>query len=336
MRDRSMILALAAVGWMWPCGAQADSGPYPVPFGLPAVPVPADNLMTAAKIALGKQLYFDSRLSLDNSMSCASCHDPKKGWSNGEPNAKGVKGERGGRNSPTVLNSAYQTFQFWDGRAPSLEEQAKGPILNPIEMAMPTAKEVETKINGIAGYRQQFREVFGTDATYDNIAQAIASFERTVLTGNSPWDRYQAGDPSAMSPSAVRGWELFKGKAHCSACHAGPNFTDNAFHNLGTSVESKDIGREKISGLEGDRGAFKTPGLRDIAKSAPYMHDGSHVTLEEAIDFYNKGGALNEQLDEEIFALNLTDEEKKDLVTFLTEGLAGDQYPNVEAPELPK
>ncbi len=166
---------------------------------------------------------------------------------------------------------------------------------------MPSAKEVETKINSIAGYRKQFREVFGTDATYDNIAQAIASFERTVLTGNAPWDRYQAGDSSAMSAQAIRGWELFKGKAHCSACHAGPNFTDNAFHNLGTSVKSKDVGREKISGMEGDRGAFKTPGLRDIARSAPYMHDGSHATLEEVVDFYNKGGAANEQLDEEIF-----------------------------------
>jgi cytochrome c peroxidase len=323
------VFGLCSMGW----SEKSSSSP---PLGLPAVPIPGDNPQTAAKIELGKQLYFDPRLSLDNSMSCATCHDPELGWSNGEATAKGVKGTRGGRNSPTVLNTAYQTFQFWDGRAPSLEEQAKGPILNPIEMAMPSAEEVEKKINAIAGYRQQFRDVFGADATYDTIAQAIASFERTVLSGDAPFDRYRAGDASALSPSALRGWELFQGKAHCSACHSGPSFTDHAFHNLGISVRSGDVGREKISGMLGDRGAFKTPGLRDIARSAPYMHDGSLATLEEVVEYYNKGGVANEQLDEEVFPLELTAQEKADLVTFLKEGLASDRYPLVAPPELPQ
>lgn len=306
-----------------------------VPAGLPKLPVPKDNPLSKAKIELGKQLYFDPRLSADNTVSCASCHDPQKGWSNGEAVATGVKGQKGGRSSPTILNSAYSAFQFWDGRAGSLEEQAKGPVLNPIEMAMPNGPEVQKKVNAIPGYRKQFQEVFGGEATFDDIAKAIAAFERTVLSGDAPYDRYEAGDKTAMSQEAIRGMGLFFGKAHCSACHPGPTFTDNGFHNLGVSIQAGDIGREEVSKMEGDRGAFKTPGLRDVARHAPYMHDGSLKTLEDVVDHYDKGGTPNPQLDEEIFPLKLTPDEKRDLITFLKEGLAGNSYPDVKPPKLP-
>lgn len=314
-----------------------EEGLPPVPKGLPPVPHPADNPPTAAKIALGKQLYFDPRLSQDDSISCASCHDPKKGFSNGERFAIGVGGKVGGRSAPTVINAAYYTKQFWDGRARSLEEQALGPIQNPIEMAM-TLEDVVKKLNAVEGYRSQFQEVFGTEVTPDGIAKAIAAYERTVLSGDAPFDRFRAGDESALSEAAQRGLKLFFGKGHCSACHTGPNFTDNAFHNIGIGMDQPqpDVGREAISKLVGDRGAFKTPTLREIARTAPYMHDGSLKTLEEVVRHYSKGGIANEWLDEEIFPRNLTDQEVADLVTFLTEGLSSESYPEHAPPELPK
>lgn len=307
------------------------------PLGLPRVKHPKDNPSTPEKIALGKQLYFDPRLSLDNTVSCATCHDPQKGWSNGEAVATGVGGLKGGRSSPTIINSAYGRMQFWDGRAKDLEEQALGPIQNPIEMTMSLDKVVE-RLNQIPGYKQQFQDIFGTDVTSDGIAYAIAAYERTVLSGDAPYDRFKAGDESALSESAQRGLALFNGKAQCSSCHSGPNFTDNAFHNVGVSIDKEmpDLGRFEISGLEGDKGAFKTPTLREIARTAPYMHDGSQATLEEVIEHYNKGGTPNPQLDEGIFELNLTPEEKADLITFLKEGLSSDSYPEHEPPELPE
>ncbi|MBD3673544.1 MAG: c-type cytochrome [Planctomycetaceae bacterium] len=306
------------------------------PLGLKPVKVPDDNPMSEAKIELGKQLYFDKRLSKDNTISCASCHDPKKGWSNDAPVATGIAGQKGGRSSPTIINAAYHRFQFWDGRAGSLEEQALGPIQNPIEMGE-SLENVEKKLNAIPGYKEQFQKVFGTDATSENIAKAIAAFERTVLSGNAPYDQYEAGNKEALSESAARGMKLFFGKANCSACHTGSNFTDNAFHNIGVGMDAKepDEGRVAISKLGGDTGSFKTPGLRDIARSAPYMHDGSLKTLEAVVEHYDKGGIENEFLDEELFPLNLTDQEKQDLVTFLKEGLASENYPDVKPPELP-
>lgn len=303
------------------------------PAGLPPVPHPKDNPPTAEKISLGKQLYFDGRLSSDNKVSCASCHDPAKGFSNGEQFATGVEGKKGGRNSPTVINSAYSKLQFWDGRAKSLEDQALGPIQNPIEMNM-TLDAVVAKLNGIEGYKKQFQQVFGTDVTPDGIAKAIAAYERTVLSGDAPYDKFKAGDKSAMSESAARGLKLFNGKANCSACHSGPSFTDSAFHNIG--VPGNDEGRAAINKSLGDKGAFKTPTLREIARTAPYMHDGSMKTLEEVVAHYNKGGTPHPQLDEEIFPLKLTDAEAADLVTFMKEGLSSASYPAHTAPELPK
>lgn len=303
------------------------------PTGLPAIIHPKDNPSTPEKVALGKQLYFDGRLSADNKVSCATCHDPSKGYSNGDQFATGVEGKKGGRNSPTVINTAFQKFQFWDGRAGTLEEQALGPIQNPIEMNL-TLDAVVAKLNAIEGYKKQFQQVFGTDVTSDGIAKAIAAYERTLLSGDAPYDRFKAGDKTAMSESAQRGMALFFGKANCSACHSGPNFTDNAFHNIG--VPGTDAGREAISKSLGDRGAFKTPTLRDVARSSPYMHDGSMKTLEEVVAHYVKGGTAHEQLDEEIYELKLTDAQKADLVTFLKEGLSGASYPMHTAPELPK
>lgn len=303
------------------------------PAGLPPLSYPKDNPPSDEKIALGKQLYFDGRLSADGKVSCASCHDPAKGFSNADQFATGVEGKKGGRNSPTVINAAYQKFQFWDGRAKSLEDQALGPIQNPIEMNM-TLEAVVTKLNGIEGYKSQFQKVFGSDVTSDGIAKAIAAYERTVLSGDAPYDKFKAGDASALSEAAQRGMKLFFGKANCVACHSGPNFTDNGFHNIG--VGSSDEGRFAISKSAGDKGAFKTPTIREIAKTGPYMHDGSLKTLEEVVAHYVKGGNPNPQLDEEIFPLKLTPEESADLVTFMKDGLSSASYPNHTAPELPQ
>ncbi len=334
-RKYAALFALAAIGLTFSWLHAADP-----PLGLPPVRHPDDNPPNEAKIALGKQLYFDKRLSRDMTISCATCHDPAKGWSNGTPVSLGVGGGKGGRNSPTVLNTAYGYFQFWDGRAGSLEEQALGPIANPVEMAM-TLEEVVDRLNKIKGYRTQFQSVFGTDVTEEGIAKAIAAYERTVLTGDAPYDRFVNGDKDALSEAAQRGRELFFGKAHCSACHSGPNFTDNAFHNIGVGYDVEtgtmaDLGREEVSGLTGDRGAFKTPTLREIARTAPYIHDGSMETLKEVVEHYNKGGIPNPWLDEEIFPLNLSEQEQADLITFMVEGLAGNSYPDHKAPELPE
>jgi cytochrome c peroxidase len=318
------------------CATPVRAADGDVPLGLKPLKPLKSNPQTPEKIELGKQLYFDKRLSADNSISCASCHDPKKGWSNGEATAEGFEGQRGGRSSPTILNSAYHRMQFWDGRAGSLEEQALGPIANPIEMNLPVEEAIK-RLKGIDGYVKQFEAVFDDGLTAENVAKAIAAFERTVLAGNSPYDRYKAGDKTALSEQAEMGRKLFFGKANCSACHAGAHFSDNAFHNIGVGMdqENPDMGRQAISKLAGDTGAFKTPPLRDIAKSAPYMHDGSLATLEDVVEFYSKGGIANEFLDEEIFELKLSDEQKAALVVFLKEGLASDDYPVVEPPKLP-
>ncbi len=299
------------------------------PVGLPPIVYPKDNPPSEEKIALGKQLFFDGRLSADNKVACATCHDPAKGFSNGEQFATGVEGKKGGRNSPTVINTALQQFQFWDGRAKSLEQQALGPIQNPIEMNMPL-DAVVAKLNGIDGYKSQFQKVFGTDVTPDGIAKAIASYERTVLSGDAPYDRFKAGDAAALSEPAQRGMKIFFYKGRCSVCHDGKNFTDNGFHNIG--LPGSDEGRAAISKSPGDKGAYKTPTLREIARTAPYMHDGSLKTLEEVVAHYVKGGTPNPQLDEEIFPLKLSAEESADLVTFLKEGLSSPSYPAHTAP----
>ena len=300
----------------------------------PPVPVPPENPMTPAKVALGAALYFDPRLSADNSISCATCHDPSTGWGNHGATDTGIKGQVGNRNSGTILDSGYMKFQFWDGRASSLEEQALGPIHNPIEMGE-TLENVVRKLNAIPGYRDRFRAVFGTDVTEDGIAKAIAAFERTVVTGPSPYDRHLAGDAKALSPAAVRGLALFSGKARCVLCHGGPMLSDQSFHNLGVGMDrpNPDIGREAVTKNPRDRGRFKTPTLRNVALTWPYLHDGSARTLDEVLELYDDGGRKNPNLDSMVRPLRLTETELADLKAFL-EALTG-TLPSIAPPALP-
>ncbi len=308
-----------------------DIGPLPT-----SAPIPSTNLNYKAKIELGKQLYFDGRLSKNNSVSCAFCHTPGSGFADPRQTSIGVGGGVGGRQAPTVMNSAFNHLQFWDGRARSLEEQAIGPIQNPIEMAE-THENVVKKLSRIKGYQQQFRAVFGTEVNLQGLAEAIAAYERTVISTNSAFDKYAMGDQKAMDEAAVRGMALFKGKARCIACHNGPNFTDNQFHNLGVpqvGPMKEDLGRYYVTRAEKDKGAFKTPTLRSIIETAPYMHDGAFKTLEEVVDFLNAGGGANPNLSALIKPLGLTAEEKADLVAFL-KALTGEPI-KFEMPKLPQ
>lgn len=336
------VLALALAAAPAPVRADDFGGsdyPYKVPLGLKFAPdVPSDNPITDAKVALGKLLYFDKRISGDGTVSCATCHDPTKGWTDRSPVSTGIKGQRGTRSAPTVLNSAYMDVQFWDGRAPSLEEQAKGPIQNPIEMGS-THEATVKRIASVKGYAPLFKAAFGDDKVdIDRVAKAIASFERTILTGNAPYDRWQAGDKKALSAAAVRGMALFNDpkKADCAVCHSGFNFSDSAFHNLGVGMKAAkpDLGRFDVTKKDKDRGAFKTPTLRNLADTAPYMHDGSVATLKDVVELYNRGGDKNPWLDGQIRPLHLTPGEVDDVVAFL-DALNGDKV-LIAPPKLPE
>jgi cytochrome c peroxidase len=322
------------------------------------------NPLTRAKIELGRQLYFDPRLSADVTISCASCHDPDEGYARHTQFGVGIKGQQGGRNSPVSYNRILSDNQFWDGRASSLEEQAVGPIANPIEMGNTHDACVEC-LKGVPGYKLQFDKLFGR-LDIEAVADAIASFERAIVTQPTPFDYYEqlrpfekldketieddpelkaryaealaAAEAHPLSESAKRGRELyFTDKAGCSACHVGANLTDEKYHNIGVGMdkEKPDIGREEVTKDPKDNGAFKTPTVRNVAKSAPYMHDGSEKTLEEVVEFYAKGGHPNPNLDEKIKKLNLTDQDKKDLVEFMQQGLSSD-FPKVERGRLPE
>ena len=311
--------------------AVPDIGPLPT-----VVPTPSSNVNYAAKLELGKQLYFDGRLSKNNAISCAFCHNPGTGFADSRQTSIGVGGGVGGRQSPTVYNTGFNQVQFWDGRARSLEEQAIGPIHNPVEMAE-THEHVVTKLGKIKGYQQQFRAVFGTDVNLQGIAEAIAAYERTVLSTNSAFDKYVLGDAKAMDEAAVRGLSLFKGKARCILCHNGANFTDNQFHNLGVpqvGPMKEDLGRYTVSRAENDKRAFKTPTLRSVTETAPYMHDGAFKTLEEVVEFLDQGGGSNPTLSPLVHPLNLTTDEKVDLVMFL-KALTGEPI-KFSMPKLPK
>jgi cytochrome c peroxidase len=305
---------------------------------------PEDDPYSSAKVELGRLLYFDPRLSSDGKISCASCHAPEKAFTDGAAVSTGIAGQRGGRSAPTVINRAYSTLQFWDGRATSLEEQAKGPIANPIEMTAEktadAAHEAGVKrILAVKEYEKRFEQVFGTrKPTIDHIAKAIATFERTVYSGNSPFDRYNAGDEKAMTAAQVRGMNIFFNKVACDSCHIGFNFTDGSYENVGIGMDKPkpDLGRFVVTEKEEDKGAFKTPTLREIEHTGPYMHDGSLKTLEEVVEHYDKGGIKNPYLDERIKPLKLSQEEKKDLVEFL-KSLSGEGWQQIKAPDkLPK
>lgn len=317
----------------------ADKPPKP-PLGLPSVQWPEDNPYSDAKVELGRFLYFDKRLSADSTVSCASCHAPEKAFADGAPFSTGIGGQKGGRSAPTVINRAYSTQQFWDGRAASLEDQAKGPIANPIEMTSEKTADaahaaVVKRLKGVSGYVRLFEKVFGTrDFTIDHVAKAIATFERTVYSGNAPFDRYNEGDKQAMSESQVRGMNVFFNKAACDSCHIGFNFTDGSYVNIGIGMDQPkpDLGRYEVSKRDEDKGAFKTPTLRDVEHLSPYMHDGSLKTLAEVVEHYNKGGIKNANLDQRLKPLNLTDQDKRDLVDFL-KALSGVGWQQIKAPE---
>ena len=342
-----------------------------LPHGLDAASanmfIPEDNPMTRAKIELGRQLYFDPRLSADGTISCASCHAPDEGFGAHTQFGVGIGGQEGNRNSPVAFNRILSKHQFHDGRAESLEEQAIGPIANSIEMG--SSHDVCTRVLGeIPGYKMQFAKIFDDGVTIDNVAKAIATFERAIVTAPAPYDYYaplkqfedvfaadleyldeepelakqyealkKAAAEHPMSESAKRGMELTFGKANCTACHAGANFTDEQFHNIGVGMEAEDpdLGRYVVTGEDKDRGAFKTPTMRNVIHSGPYMHDGSQETLAEVIEWYNKGGHPNQWLSDKMKPLNLTEQEKADLVAFMEEGLTS-KFPKIETGRLPE
>ena len=334
-------------------GAEKDTDtPLGVPPDLVRLVTPKDNPGTPDKIELGRQLFNDPRLSADNSTSCATCHDAAKGFTDRLPTSKGIRGQFGKRNAPTVLNAMFLDSQFLDGRARNLEEQAKLPIVNPIEMGMKDGKEIVAKVAAIPEYKAAFQKVFGRPVNYDDIGRAIAAFERTVVSGDAPIDRFIRGDASALTPAEQRGWALFNGKGRCMSCHAFnpsyPFFTDNLFHNIGIAAHRSDfddlarrgdkavqkgdlaqidhmaletefseLGRFLVTKNRSDIGAFKTNSLRDIVLTSPYMHDGSLATLWDVVDHYNKGGIPNAFLDGGITRLALTEQEINDLVAVM-------------------
>ena len=348
---------------------------FDLPRGLAAgtknIYIPENNPLTRAKIELGRQLYFDGRLSADGKISCASCHSPAEGFGAHTQFGVGVKGQTGGRNSPVSYNRILSKEQFWDGRADSLEAQAVGPIQNPIEMGNTHEQAVKT-VAGIEGYRLQFTAVFGPDSVnIDNVGKAIATFERTIVSSPAPYDYYNTLKPfldryptseeldelkkdepetfaqyekakaeseaHPISESAVRGLKLFfSDTAKCTACHAGANFTDEKYHNIGIGMkaEKPDLGRFEISKDEKETGAFKTPTIRNVELSAPYMHDGSLKTLEEVVEWYAKGGHPNPHLSDKIKELKLDVQQKADLVAFM-KACTG-SFPKIETARLPE
>ncbi len=293
---------------------QKKDDPYKVPALIPA---PEDNKLTQERIELGKNLYFDPRLSGSNWISCATCHNPGLGFSDALPKALGHGMKELGRNSPTIYNTAFQKSQFWDGRAATLEEQAAGPIQAPGEMNQ-NADDLVKELSAIDGYKQLFEKAYSKEGiTLKTITKAIASYERTILARDSSFDRWKAGNKNAVGDSAKNGFALFEGKARCVICHSGYNFTNNNFHNLGLKESKPDEGRMAVTKQQMNFGAFKTPTLRNLTLTAPYMHNGMYKTLEEVIEHYDRGGDVKTNLDPNMKPLGLTQQEKKDLVEFM-------------------
>jgi cytochrome c peroxidase len=300
-----------------------------------AVPYPEGNAPTTARVELGRALFFDPRLSGSAMISCSTCHNPALGWSDGQPTAVGDGAKRLGRKTPTVLNTAYQPLQMWDGRMKTLEDQALGPIGSTAEMNMPLDRMVE-HLRAIPGYAPMFERAYpGEGITQTTVAKAIASFERTVVSTRSPFDRWRGGDEGAVNDSAKRGFALFQGKARCTLCHQGFNFTDNGFHNIGVRSlgDTPDDGRFVHRKVKVLKGAFKTPTLRDVELTAPYMHNGMYRTLDEVVEHYDRGGDAKDNLDPNMQPLGLSAQDKRDLVAFM-KSLTGQSMP-VEVPHLP-
>lgn len=350
----------------------ADSRPLDqagFPAALYARLTPPDNLPTPAKVALGRALFFEARMSRDNSTACRTCHDPAKGFTDNRVTSIGIGAAIGHRNAPTILNAAFNSLQFLDGRAPSLEFQALKPILNPAEMGAASGDDVVRKLIDIPRYRDQFAAVFGHPMTYADIGAAIAAYERTLVSFGTPFDRYIAGDASALSDSARRGWAVYNGRGRCIYCHqytvGSPLFTDNQFHNIGVAARSPDfaplakralealrsdggaaaidrmaigsdlsaLGRFMVTRDARDIGAFRTPDIRNLLVTQPYFHDGSSATLWDIVDLYDRGGERNPYLDQQMVPLSLTSDEKDDLVAFMA-SLTSPEYADAAAREL--
>jgi cytochrome c peroxidase len=285
---------------------------------LGAAKVPSDNALTAEKVALGKQLFFDKRLSKDGSASCETCHVPEKGWTDGKAVSTKVDGKANSRHSPTLFNVAYNEAWYWDGRATTLEKQVEAAWKS--QMGADPAAIAEA-IKKVPGYTVQFRTIFNHDATPEAIVQSLASFVRTITSGDAPWDKYEGGDKKAVGEDAVRGFGLFRNKAGCAQCHAPPMFTDNGFHDVGIGYDKPepDVGRGKISKNDKENGAFKTPTIRSVTTHAPFFHDGRAGTVEDAVDYMLSGGIKdkNPNLDSKMKAVKLSAKERTDLLAFV-------------------
>src|SRR6202140_4573830 len=387
---RASLLMVSLIAVAGDASAPAkDARPPPIPkpgplaqprsirqVGLPTdqtlAAIPLDNPQTPEKIALGQKLFFDGRLSVDGTVACATCHDPQRAFTDGRTTSVGVRGRSGQRNAPTVLNALYNKTQFWDGRAKTLEDQAAFPIVNPVEMAQPDLAAAVASLAAYPEYQQAFQKVFGRPPNGKDLIAAIASYERTLTSFDSPFDRFIAGDEKAIDEPAKRGWALFKDRARCNKCHAHPedtpdltNFKDDDFHNIGVLIvrhrvvplarkaeklvdsnnaaevdraaiqtDMSALGRFLLTKKQTDIASFKTPGLRNVLVTAPYFHDGSHETLWDVLDHYNKGAGLRDPwLDQDIQPLGLKESELDDLVAFMA-SLTSDAYLAQGAQEL--
>jgi cytochrome c peroxidase len=298
---------------------QADTRPE-IPLGLDLyMPIPTDDPLTRQKLSLGRRLFSDTILSNDRRLACITCHDPERAYADGRRVAVGSFGRTGTRNVPTIINRAYGSKFFWDGRISNLEIQVLQPIRDPKEMDLSLADAVD-RLRRHPDYPTLFHAAFNQEPNSDDLGRALASYVRTILSGDSLFDRYINGEQDALSEQALEGLRIFRGKGNCSACHVAPTFTDERLHNTGVAFQGGrwlDQGRYLVTGNEEDRGAFKTPTLREVARTAPYMHDGSLSTLEDVIAYYDRGGNRNPYLDRELQSLKLEDAEKQALITFL-------------------
>jgi cytochrome c peroxidase len=313
----------------------AEPGEYDPIDRYDYMPIPSDNALTAEKAALGRQLYYDPRLSGDGVRSCYGCHVCEHGLTDGQPTALGAFDKQLSRSSPTMWNIGYHENLYWDGRAPSLEKQALAAWKGGNMGAKDTTTVLAT-LAGLPGYARQFEAVFGEAPSEDNVTKALASYMRTIISDDTPWDRWQKGDEDAVSDQAKRGYAVFQ-ELGCVECHAGVLFTDQQFHNVGVGMdaESPDVGRFKVTGEVVDTGAFKTPTLRDITRSAPYFHNGSVATLEEAVRQMATGGLPNPHLSDKLKANAPSDEQVGDLMAFLAslEQPCDDSQPELPQPE---
>lgn len=333
----SLLIVLAVCGVDIAIAQDANIAAIKTTYKRPGtIPFPAQNLYSPEKAALGKMLFFDPRLSRDQNLNCASCHNPSFGWEVPLPKAVGAAGAPLRRQSPTVLNHAWAKNFFWDGRAGSYEEQARGPIESKVEMDIPLITVVK-RLRDVKGYRDAFQLAFpGEGVTENNILKAIATYERTLVSGTAPFDRWIDGNESAISESAKKGFLLFNDKARCSMCHSGWSFTDGQFHDIGMPADNNDKGRFEVTGRQSDMYAMKTPGLREITQRAPYMHDGSLPTLESVMVHYVSGGDPRPGKSPQVQPLFLTGDEIKDLIAFmktLSSDNAAIALPNLPPPQ---